>query len=282
MAEPMADAGLFGPDTLTWRINREGVLLIGGGRALVLQVAHPLVAAGVEQHSNYQEDPWGRLYRTLDVTTRIVFGDSHESREAAERLWNVHGRVNGTTAENGGRHPTGAPYDAHDPELLMWVHATLVDTSILVYDRYVKRLTAEERSRYYLEQKSLAERFGVPLDRQPETYADFTAYFERMVSRELAPTGSLRAVVESVMHPRLPRAVQPLGRPLAEALNLATAGLLPASLRDELALKWGPRREKLLGASDRVLRGVLPLLPAVAREFPMARKAAKRVDAAAA
>src|SRR5436190_206181 len=174
----MGDVGFFGPQSVTWRVNREGVLLVGGGAALVLQVAHPLVAAGVAEHSNYREDPWGRLYRTLDLTTQIVFGDSEMAKEGSERLHRIHSRVQGVTTEPGGRFPAGTPYEANDPELLMWVHATLVDTSILVYDRYVTRLTIAERERYYLEQKRLGEAFGVPLDRQPATYADFNEYVD--------------------------------------------------------------------------------------------------------
>ena len=89
----MSDVGLFGPGSLTWRVNREGVLLLGGGAALVLQVAHPLVAAGVEEHSNYREDPWGRLYRTLDLTTKIVFGSTTEAEEAAGKSFRNIARI---------------------------------------------------------------------------------------------------------------------------------------------------------------------------------------------
>src|SRR2546423_7567214 len=131
----MGDAGLFGPSSVTWRVNREGVLLVGGGAALVLQVAHPLVAAGVATFSNYREDPWGRLYRTLDTTTAIVFGDSDTSAEASARLERIHSRVRGNTEEAGGRFPAGTPYEANDPELLMWVRATPLATSLMDYDR---------------------------------------------------------------------------------------------------------------------------------------------------
>src|SRR5437763_17219877 len=173
----MSDAGLFGPGSLTWRVNREGVLLLGGGAALVLQVAHPLVAAGVEEHSNYREDPWGRLYRTLDLTTKIVFGSTTEAEEAAARIWHVHGRVRGVTREPGGRYPAGTPYDARSPELLMWVHATLVNTALEVYTRYVDPLTIDEQRAYYEEQKLLGEQFGVPREHQPDTFPDFNDYF---------------------------------------------------------------------------------------------------------
>lgn len=273
----MGEAGLFGPETLTWRINRENALLIGGGRALVLQVAHPLVAAGVAQHSNYRTDPFGRLQRTLDVTTRIVFGDPEEAERASKALWNRHGVVNGTTEEAGGRFPAGTPYDAHDPELLMWVHATLVDTSILVYDRYVRALGDAERGAYYQEQMLLGEKYGVPRDAMPADYADFRTYFDRMVADELAVTEALRDVVDSILDPDLPAAAKFAARPLIAAMRLATIGLLPPDLRDRLGYTWTARRERVLDASRTAVRGVLPLMPAVAREFPMARRARKRL-----
>jgi uncharacterized protein (DUF2236 family) len=264
---------------MTWRINREGVLLLGGGRALVLQVAHPLVAAGVAAYSNYREDPWGRLIRTLELTTAIVFGDSEESAEASARLQRIHTRVRGVTEEAGGRFPKGTPYEANDPELLMWVHATLVDTSLLVYDRYVARLSIDERRRYYEEQKLLGEAFGVPIERQPDTYADFNDYMAEMIDGDsLAATDALRDVVDATLRPSLPV----VARPLIEAVNLATVGLLPSRLRDELGLAWGPGRERLVGASRLMVRGALPLLPRLLRDFPPARSADKRVRLAAA
>jgi uncharacterized protein (DUF2236 family) len=275
----MGAVGLFGPGTMTWRVNREGVLLLGGGRALVLQVAHPLVAAGVAAHSNYREDPWGRLYRTLETTTAIVFGDSETSAEASARLQRMHTRVRGTTDEAGGRFPAGTPYEANDPELLMWVHATLVDTSLLVYDRYVARLSIDERRRYYDEQKLLGEAFGVPIDRQPATYADFNDYMAEMLNGDsIAVTDALRDVVDATLRPSMPF----VARPVIEAMNLATVGLLPAQLRDELGLAWGPGRARLVDASRLMLRGALPLLPRLLREFPPARSADKRVRLAAA
>src|SRR3712207_5546454 len=118
-----ADEGLFGPETVTWRVNREAVLLAGGGRALLLQVAHPSVAAGVVQHSDYDVDPWGRLYRTLDLVTRITFGRPATSEKAAKRLRTAHGAVRGERDD-------GASYRALDPDLLLWVWATLVETSL--------------------------------------------------------------------------------------------------------------------------------------------------------
>ena len=273
----VSDAGLFGPESVTWRVNREGVLLLGGGAAIILQVAHPLVGAGVAEHSNYREDPWGRLYRTLDITTSIVFGSTEKAHQASERLRDIHTRVHGVTKEDAGRFPAGTSYSANDPELGMWVHATLVSTSLQIYTAYVGRLTEAERNRYYEEQKLLGEMFGVPRDRQPATLAEFHEYFDSMVESELAVTSALRDVVDATMRPELPF----VARPLVEALNLATVSLLPAKLRADLDLDWGPRRHRFVGATRTLVRRALPLLPALLREFPPARGADRRVAATA-
>ncbi|HYH58968.1 MAG TPA: oxygenase MpaB family protein [Thermoleophilaceae bacterium] len=273
----MSDPGLFGPDSITWQVNREGILLLGGGAAIIMQVAHPLVGAGVAEHSNYREDPWGRLYRTLDITTSIVFGSTAKANEASERLRAVHKSVHGLTTEAGGRHPAGTKYSANDPTLGMWVHATLVDTSLKVYEAYVRRLSHPEKVRYYEEQKRLGEMFGVPVERQPATLAEFYDYFDGMVAEELAVTSALTDVVDATMRPELPF----VARPLVEALNLATVSLLPQRLRDELGLEWGENRRRLVSASRALVRRALPVLPSLVREFPPARSADRRAAQAA-
>ena len=270
----MSNAGLFGPGSLTWRVNREGVLLLGGGRALLLQVAHPLVAAGVAQHSNYREDPFGRLYRTLDTVTTIVFGPTDDAEEAAERLHRIHTRVKGKADD-------GTPYDATSHDLLMWVHATLVDTSLLVYENYVERLTLGERERYYEEQKQLGEKFGVPYDEQPTTLADFNDYRDEVIygGHTLRVTDELRDVADATLHPQLP--VGFVVRPAIEYFNLVTTALLPEWLRDELGLPWTPTRARMHAAQRAVIRRLVPALPGLLRECPPARSADRRARAAA-
>jgi uncharacterized protein (DUF2236 family) len=240
-------------------------------------VAHPLVGAGVAEHSNYREDPWGRLYRTLDITTSIVFGSTEKAHEASERLRTIHTRVHGVTKEDGGRFPAGTPYSANDPKLAMWVHATLVDTALEVYTAYVGPLTHEERLRYYEEQKLLGQMFGVPLAAQPPTLGEFYEYFDDIVRTDLAVTDALRDVVDVTMRPELPF----VARPIVEGMNLATVSLLPQRLRQELGLDWGANRRRLTAASRVVIRRALPVLPRLLREFPPARSADRRVAQAA-
>ena len=213
------------------------------------------------------------------MTTKIMFGPTQLAEDTARRLRHVHGLIRGVTTEPGGRFPTGTPYDSRTPELRMWVHATLVHVSLAVYMRYVGPLTIGEQQRYYEEQKLLAEKFGVPREHQPETFAEFNEYFDAMLAGdETAVTDALRDVVDATLNPPLPR----VARPLVEGLNLATLGLLPAALRAELDLPWGPNRQRLLDASRVVLSRALPLLPRLLREFPPARSADRRVRAVAA
>ena len=139
-----ANDGLFGPTSVTWRVNREAVLLLGGGRALLMQIAHPLVAAGVADHSDFRSDPLGRLRRTLEAMLTITFGTVEEAKRTLRSVNGIHAKVCGTLEEATGGFAAGSRYQARDPRLLLWVHATLVDTSIVVYRRYVGDLSDEE------------------------------------------------------------------------------------------------------------------------------------------
>jgi uncharacterized protein (DUF2236 family) len=251
---------MFGPGSLTWRVNGEAVLLLGGGRALILQVAHPQVAAGVAEFSGYREDPWGRLYRTLEVTLKIVFGDPQASRAASEGLRRTHQRV-------AGRDDRGEPYRALDPDLLLWVHATLIDTSLTIYERYVAALTPRERSLYYEEMKALGAAYSIPGDAMPADYAAFRRYWASMLADGLRVTETTREVAGALLRPDLPR----VAWPAIEAIRLVTVETLPEPLRDELGLDWGHGRQRLLAASQLAIRRLLPALPALFRRFPQAR-----------
>ena len=273
----MSDPGLFGPESVTWQVNREGVLLLGGGAALIMQVAHPLVGAGVAEHSNYREDPWGRLYRTLELTTSIVFGSTAKAQEASDRLRAVHKSVHGVTKEDGGRVPGGNEVLRERPKA-RHVGARDAGGHVDAGLRGVRGDAQPGREAALLRgAEKLGEMFGVPIDRQPETLAEFHEYFERMIEEELAVTAALADVVDATMRPELPF----VARPLVEAINLATVSLLPDRLRAELGLEWGDNRRRLVLASRAIVRRALPVLPRLIRDFPPARSADRRVAAAA-
>ena len=130
---PAHHDGYFDPEGMAWRIGRESALLLGGGRALLLQVAHPLVAAGVAAHSDYRNNPWRRLEQTMRTVWTIVYGTRAEADAVAARIRAGHSRVRGEIKRDMGPFRSGTRYSALDPQLLLWVHATLVDTALLVY-----------------------------------------------------------------------------------------------------------------------------------------------------
>jgi uncharacterized protein (DUF2236 family) len=249
------DAGLFPPDAVVRRVDAEAVLLLGGGRALLMQLAHPQVAAGVADHSDFAVDPFSRLRRTLDATFTIVFGTTEQAMRTAGALRAVHDRV------------TGPGYQANDPELLMWVHATLVDTALRVHGRFLRALPAAEAERYYDESMTIAEVLGVPRAAQPPDLTAFRAYVrDRVATLEVSDTA--RALAQSILYPRMP-----FGPALQPALLVArqlTVGLLPAPLRAGYRLSWDRPRQTALVLAGVASRQVLPRVPSALRRVPAA------------
>lgn len=242
--------------------------MLGGGRALLMQVAHPLVAAGVAEHSGYGEDPWKRLEGTMRAVWTVVFGTRAQADRAAARVRAMHGRVHGVLAEAAGPFPAGTPYSALDPALLAWVHATLVDTALLVHDQWVRPLSEPERAAYYEGMKTCARLFGTPPEAIPPTLAAFRDYMdERLASDELCVTDTAREIAATVLRPPLPLVL----RPAMEAVNLVTASLLPPRLRRDYGIPWDPARAALLAGSRTWVRRVaMPLLPGRLRYVPAA------------
>jgi uncharacterized protein (DUF2236 family) len=269
VATEPARAGYFTPDDAIWRIGREAALLLGGGRALLLQVAHPLVAAGVAEHSGYREDPWKRLAGTMDAVWAVVFGSRAEADRAAGRVRAMHTKVNGTLPAAMGPFPAGTRYSALDPELLMWVHATLVDSALLVHSQWVGRLPEGDQEAYYEDMKTCGQLFGTPPAVMPATLRDFRAYMSAMLESEtICVTDTAREIARTVMHPPVPL---PL-RPAMEAVNLVTASLMPPRLRREYGLAWDPVRAAILtGSREWVRRIAMPLLPGRLRRVPEGR-----------
>jgi uncharacterized protein (DUF2236 family) len=236
---------------------------LGGGPAVLLQVAHPLVAAGVVRHSDYRGDLWHRLARTLRALYLITFGTKAEAERAAEAVQRVHSRVRGKTDARLGGFPPGTPYSAHDPELMLWVHATLVELSLTVYQRFVRALSAQDQERYYREMALVARLFGTPAAVIPRTLADFHDYFAAQLAGEtITVTPPAREVAAVILEAPLPAPM----RLLVPAHRLATAGLLPSRLRQEYGLRWSPLHELALPlAAQSVRLTTTPALIAASR-----------------
>lgn len=259
--DPVPDELPLPRSSFAWEVNGEAAVFTGGGRALLLQVAHPGVGAGVEQHSSYAKDPWGRFLRTVDIMMKLSFGAPEVSARQQRILEKMHRRVSGTTDE-------GAPYHAMDTDLQLWVWATLVDTALLVYERVRPALCAEDREQYYRESKLVAHGCGVPVGACPETWGDFTSYVARVVADDLRVTGSARAVALAAMHPPLPG---PLGSVAAIPNRLATVGLLPPSVRDQYGYSWNRGHQRQLDAWFAAQRALTTLTPRVLRRLPAER-----------
>src|SRR5438270_4789329 len=223
--------GYFTPESVIRRIGNSPVTpFLGGGPAVLLQVAHPLVAAGVVQHSDFEHDLWRRLVRTLRALYLIAFGTKAEAERAGEIVRAVHAHVAGTTTRRLGRFPSGTRYSASDPELMLWVHATLVHASLAAYERFVQPLSREDRERYYQEMALVARLFGTPASVIPRSLADFRDYFAAQITGEtILVTAPAKEVAAVILEARLPAAV----RVVVPAHRLSTAGLLPARLREQ-------------------------------------------------
>jgi len=201
----MSGDGRYGRERVSWRVNRESVLLLGASRELLLQIAHPAVGAD------------------------------------------------------------DAPYD--DAEL-RWLWATRLETALLMYTRYVGPLKVADVEAYYLERRGFLLDCGVPEDTVPDSFAAFMQWYDATVEQVLEVTPDARALAAELL--RSSRRPLPL-RPAYEALNLATIGLLPPTLREAYGLPWSPQRERLLGAQTALVRRLMPLLPSLLRELPTPR-----------
>lgn len=252
--------GYFPPESVIRTVGNSPVTpLLGGGPAVLLQVAHPLVAVGVTEHSDYRHDLWGRLRHTLNALYLIVYGSKEEAVRAGEVVQAVHRQVKGRTSCRLGPFPAGTKYSATDPELMLWVHATLVEMSLAAYCRFVRRLSADQMDRYYREMGLVAEIFGTPRDVIPRTLHEFRGYFaERLASAEIGVTDPAREVAKVIL--RASSLPAPL-RLIAPAHRLATAALLPPRLRDEYGLGWNAGRSVALRGGARSIKlAAAPLL----------------------
>lgn len=265
------DAGYFGPGSVSWRVHGELTVLFGGARALLMQSAHPLVIAGARETGFYLRSPWRRLNRTLLLNYTIVFGTRKEARAAAEHINDVHRRVHGVDPV------TGQAYHGLDPDLLLWVHATLVHSALLFEKLTVGRLDHAGRQRFHEEQMIVAELLELPREKVPPTVDELNEYVRDVVAGDtLVVTDAARTVA------RLFRDYPPEAewKPVLRAVAWWAFATLPPKLREAYGVPWSPPRELAARASLAGLKAIRPAIPRRYRRLLIAEAARLRVSAA--
>ena len=271
---PSRDPGLFGPASVAWRLDREAALLLGAGpRALLLQLAHPAVAAGVAEHSDFRRDPWRRLDGTLRSYLRIVYGSTPAARAEIRRLNTLHRGIQ------------GAGYTARDPALSLWVHATLIDSTLAANAAWAGPLPPADAERFYAEMRPIGAAFGIPDADNPADLAGFRAYVDRM----LGPDGPVhvdataRDLAEAILHPPLPGVLARLPVPTAlyDWTLWPSLDLLPATVRAEYGFPDDPLRRAVSRWLVTGWGAWRPILPPSFRQMPQALAADRRIGAMA-
>ncbi|HXQ60032.1 MAG TPA: oxygenase MpaB family protein [Acidimicrobiales bacterium] len=263
--DPTADSPL-GRDSFLRRVVAEPVTALMIQRALVMDVAHPLVAAGVEDHSSFRSHPWRRAWVTVDAALRLVFGDTPTARGAARQIYATHDHINGSLSERAGPWGPGTGYTAHDAGLLTWVWATLVDSAEVAYTRWVAPFTAVEADDYYADMVAFARFMGIPAVSLPADRHAFAGYLEATLAGDLLGDGEEgRTLAHQILwfsHRRVPPAIVRVGRVLAVAT-------LDPRLRRRMALTLDADDERYGLRLDARLRTYYPRLPRARAGLPM-------------
>ena len=262
-----ADRLIPPPGGVTWRMASDVRLMAGAGYALMLQVSHPVVGAGVSEHSNFRADPWGRLLRTLDFTTSVVYGGPELAWQTGRRVREMHKQIKGTL-------PSGEPYHSLEPEAYAWVHATLADSIVRSHIRFIGPVADAELAIFWDEWRGLGRLLGVRERDLPEHWDEFGPYFDRMIGERLEPTDSVTDVLEALAEPPPPAVRgmsdglwQALRLPAARGAKLGTVGLMPRALREKLGLEWSDSQRLELRALAAASRRSGAVLPSSLRNF---------------
>lgn len=268
------DVGLFGPRTVTWELHADPLLWVAGLRALFLQALHPLALAGVEEHSSFRADPWGRLMRTAGFIGVATYGTRSEAYDMARAVNRAHRSVRGVDPV------TGRPYRADDRELLGWVHTGLVDSILEVLRRSGRPVSGADADRYLAEMGRFARLVGLRASDVPRSEDELAAYYDGMRPRLLG-SDAARSAATFVLRPPMPVpvALATPARPAWSAVSRLAYGTLPAWARQTYALSgvWTSDRGTDLGL--RALRLATRALPPGLREGPHLREARRRLAA---
>jgi uncharacterized protein (DUF2236 family) len=258
--------------SVSWRVNAERVALLGWGRAILLQLAHPLVAAGVHDHSSFRATPWAaasRLYHTVHAMLALTFGSDDDRKRTLDAIRAIHRRVNGVLEDDVGPFPAGTRYSAEDPALVLWVHATLIESVILTYERLVAPLSPAERDAYCEEAFPIAVELAARAQDVPRRWDDLQSFMERVhASKTLAVGKHARELSHAVLSPTGGWAVAP-----ATWVNrIVTTGMLPSDIRQQYGLAWTDRDERRFERILSCVHATRRVLPDAVALWPDARQ----------
>src|SRR3954470_16131763 len=268
--------GYFTDESMLRRIHRERAVALSGPRALLMQAAHPLAVSGLLAHSTAMDEPYDRLARTAETMSTIGFGSRADADRVTRGVRAMHRRVRGRIPTAAGAFPAGTPYRADQPDLLMWVLFTLVDSALEVYGLYVRRLSDGDQAAYWEDYKVVGRLFGLRDTDMPDSLADLRDYKREMLDGDVLHVSdwARTRAREIVLEPPIPW----LARPLLETVNFITVALLPDRIRKEYGFAPIPpapiRKALVAGGAEYVKRAVIPLLPESLRYVPAAREAA--------
>ncbi|HET6629461.1 MAG TPA: oxygenase MpaB family protein, partial [Woeseiaceae bacterium] len=266
--------------TVSHRVNAERLVLLGWSRAILLQFAHPLIAAGIADHSGFRDQPLAavqRLRQTVRAMLDLTFGSPAESERTLERIRTIHGRVNGQLPVEAGPFAAGTPYSAEEPDLVLWVHATLVESVPMFYEMLIGPLASAERDAYCVEAAPLAVALNARPDAVPSSWAALQAYLDRMyASGQIVVSAQARELAAAVLSPPL----GPIGVPGTAMNRLLTVGTLPPGVRSQYGFRWTRNRERAFDAVVRTLRTSRRPLPDRLAKWKAARRLERRAGAA--
>ncbi|CRK61111.1 hypothetical protein [Alloactinosynnema sp. L-07] len=256
----------LGPHSVTWRVMADARTFLCGGRALLLQVAHPAVGAAVRDHSTFKTDPWPRLWGTVNSALRLTYGGPRAVDEAT-RLRALHRDITGVDA-------SGNRYHALDPAAYFWVHATLLDSAITAWHHFATPIPQADQHTMYEEWRALGLLLGIPTRAMPEDLPAFRTYMAEMTTR-LSDNPTVHDVLTAIagaIPPPIPHL--PLWHPISERLGnhltALTLGTLPPDLRDRLGLPWTSMDALAFARTADRIRTTVSRLPRWARQYPAA------------
>jgi uncharacterized protein (DUF2236 family) len=274
LSDPEPDPGLLGPDSLSWRLHEEQWLITAGARAFLLQAAHPKVAQGAFDHSGFAQDPFGRVYRTIQGMAILCFGTTHEATTMAHHLNRLHHSVQGTLPESIGRYRAGETYSAMEPLALLWVHIAFVDSMLTAYKTFVGPLSEAECEQYWQESCRYARLLGLTDTTLPASYTAVQQYMrEALASGEVAVGPAAHFIAQKVLFPPMPL----WRKPLWMIVRVITIGQLPAEIRQAYGLRWTWRQRMGFRLARHVGHLLRHLFPKTLGRSPLVSFARRRV-----